>query len=393
MRETLSSIYGIPAGILRVHHGTKIIVGDRPANLLQGDFIRVQLALPGGKRSDHAGCASGPQPPASCDLAPYSISPIRKTITPSCKIHTPRARTPGAPFPPKESKVPGKEERPASTGHCSMEMRAGFEKPCLRASSFTPRWYITHRKRNRTAHTEHGNAPVHKPPRLSLRVTDDSPDRTHASTMLQSQWGKLSRTARSFSMFKHRKEATLVVRRRLSQHIKHSDQVAGLAAAPSGTPQTTAEPHQRPSTDPGLIEVVNEDLCISTSTEDLPVFQAIANKNKARFSELCQAASGKEALGTLEQNSTSLERIERFWTLANETFPRVWKIVTNSIETSATAQILFKSFQYGTRTELQKGLENIHLGISNTAGWTTSLEDAIRDAIPNHGVEGRMSFV
>ena len=194
-------------------------------------------------------------------------------------------------------------------------------------------------------------------------------------------------------MFKHRKEATLVVRRRLSQHIKHSDQVAGLAAAPSGTPQRTAEPHQRPSTDPGLIEVVNEDLCISTFTEDLPVFQAIANKNKARFSELCQAASGKEALGTLEQNSTSLERIERFWTLANETFPRVWKIVTNSVETSATAQMLFISFQYGTRNELQKGLENIHLGISNTAGWTTSLEDAIRDAIPNHGVEGRMSFV
>ena len=247
LRGTLSSIYGIPAGILLVHHGTKIIVGDRPANLLQGDFIRVQLALPGGKRSDHAGCSSGPQPPTSCDLSPYSISPIRKTITPSCKIHTPRARTPGAPSPPKESKIPGKEERPATTGHCSMEMRAGFEKPCLRASSFTPRWYITHRKRNRTAHTEHGNAPVHKPPRLSLRVTDDSPDRTHASTMLQSQWGMLSRTARSFSMFKHRKEATLVVRRRLSQHIKHSDQVAGLAAAPSGTPQTTAEPPDRPN--------------------------------------------------------------------------------------------------------------------------------------------------
>ena len=58
-----------------------------------------------------------------------------------------------------------------------------------------------------------------------------------------------------------------------------------------------------------------------------------------------------------------------------------------------TAQMLFKSFQYGTRTELQKSLENIHLGISNTAGWTTSLEEAIRDAIPNHGVKGRMSFV
>ena len=50
LRETLSSIYGILADILHVHHRTKIIAGDRPANLLQGDFIRVQLALPGGKR-------------------------------------------------------------------------------------------------------------------------------------------------------------------------------------------------------------------------------------------------------------------------------------------------------------------------------------------------------
>ena len=194
-------------------------------------------------------------------------------------------------------------------------------------------------------------------------------------------------------MFKHREESTVRVRRRLIQHIKSSDQAAGLSAAPLDTPQTMTEAPRRPRTDPGLIEVATEALCISTSTEDLPVFWAIANKNKARFSELCQAASGNKAPGASEQSSTSQERIERFWTLANDTLPRVWKMVTNTIEMSATAQMLFKPFQYGTRTELQKGLENIHRGISNTAGWTTSLEDAIRNAIPNHGVKGRMSFV
>ena len=40
-RETLASIFGIPADILHLHHGTKIIAGDRSANLLQEDLIHV----------------------------------------------------------------------------------------------------------------------------------------------------------------------------------------------------------------------------------------------------------------------------------------------------------------------------------------------------------------
>ena len=45
------------------------------------------------------------------------------------------------------------------------------------------------------------------------------------------------------------------------------------------------------------------------------------------------------------------------------------------------------------KTELQKGIENIHLGISNTAGWTNRLEDAINDVTPNHGLNRRMNIV
>ena len=100
-------------------------------------------------------------------------------------------------------------------------------------------------------------------------------------------------------MFKHREESTLAVRRRLTQKINHSNQVGSLSAALPGNPQTTTEHHRRYRIDPGLIELVSEALCISASAEDIPLFHAIANKNKARFTDLCQAARGKKALETI----------------------------------------------------------------------------------------------
>ena len=161
----------------------------------------------------------------------------------------------------------------------------------------------------------------------------------------------------------------------------------------SHPPDSGTGQQQLPGLNPGLIEIATDLIHISSSNEDGPILDAIADKDKDRFLTLCKAANGINSMETQEVVRAKHAELDKLWNIAGNTIPQVWAIISNTLNHSKAPLLLFKSIQCGTKPELEKKMEDLHLGISNSAGWTTKLEKAILEATPNHGLKGRLSFV
>ena len=190
----------------------------------------------------------------------------------------------------------------------------------------------------------------------------------------------------------------MTIKRRLIAHlrklVKRADNPAenhpNLLSHPHG--HRTDQP-ESPGLNPGLIEIATDLICISSSNEDGPILDAIANKDEDRFLTLCRAASGSDAPKTQEAVRAKQAGLDKLWNAAKNTIPQVWDIISNTLNHSEAPLLLFKAIQCGTKPELEKKLEGLPTGIAHTTRWTTKLEHAIRDATPNLGKKGRLNFV
>ena len=156
----------------------------------------------------------------------------------------------------------------------------------------------------------------------------------------------------------------MTIKRRLIAYLRNPVERADNPA--ENRPNLLSQPHgprtdqpELPGLNPGLIEIATDLICISSSNEDGPILDAIANKDKDRFLTLCRAANGSNALKTQAVRAKEAG-LDKLWNVAKDTIPQVWDIISNTLNHSEAPLLLFKSIQCGTKPELKKKIEDLH---------------------------------
>ena len=149
------------------------------------------------------------------------------------------------------------------------------------------------------------------------------------------------------------------------------------------------------SRDTWAVDMISTAICLA-SIPDWPIFTAALLGEKETFRAHCisafAATIGDASKKPDLKSSLWTEEFELLWNLTQTTIPQVMALSRDKLTPSKNQIQLYKSLQLQNKHRLRLWMERNTMEPLDTTGWTSSLADAIRNATPNKGIRGRMSF-
>ena len=263
-------------------------------------------------------------------------------------------------------KIPQTTRKPSGTQHQHQQL---WGHPDYR-------WAVPAKMHNRRIHAYNGNPDEHQKLRRrhSWAVHGD-PRSSCSLEPLYDKWTTMLRLAqRKFKIFRLPAATKTQTKNRLQQQVK-----------------------VRTSRDTWAVDMIATTICLA-SLPDRPIFTAALLGEKDTFKAHCVsavAATMKDRLKKPElQSSLWTTEFEELWDLTQKTLPHIMTLTKDKLTPSKSQQQqLYKALQFQNEHCLKLWMEKNTLEPLDITGWTPSLDSAIRDATPNKGISGRMSFV
>ena len=151
------------------------------------------------------------------------------------------------------------------------------------------------------------------------------------------------------------------------------------------------------SRDTWTVDMIATAICLA-SIPDRPIFTAALLGEQETFRAHCVsafAATIRDRPNKPElQSSPWTKGFEQLWDLTQKTLPHIMTLTKDKLTPfKSQQQQLYKALQFQNEHCLKLWMDKNTLEPLDITGWTPSLDSAIRDATPNKGIPGKMTFI